>query len=401
MRLKRKNIPDFPVTILLPTSKSLAARWLALNFLLENKLSFQPLQSPSEDIQVFLNAKEKKIYLNQSGTAYRFLIAAAGLRKGEFIFTGKNSLFRRPIIPLLETLHQAGIRTEQGENYIKVQGTSDLQKDYFIVDASLSSQFLSALLLLAPKLKKGTKIFLKNHLASPSFANFTIKFLENAGYYWTFRENYFVLTGKNPRFPDQISIEADWSAASYFLLYASLNKSELVLKNLQENSLQPDRKVLELLKNIDWNFSNEGLRVKNETGKPQKPINEDFSEIPDMAQGFAVFSAMMNGTSFLKGLETLRYKETDRISALQKELAKTGTEVSYANGTMQIKRKHKRLPFCFDTYEDHRMAMALSLFVSEYEEICIRNPEVVRKTFPAYWREFARLGIEINELAGT
>ncbi len=397
MIIRKLPTPVPPPQINLPPSKSLAARWLALDFLLNNSLNFLPIENPSEDIQVFLNAKTKLIYLNQSGTAYRFLIAAAGLKQGTFVFTGKPSLFRRPIAPLLKALNQAGIKTEQGKDFLKIHGNPDLEIEKFVLDASLSSQFLSALLLLAPKLKQGTKIFLTSKLASKSFAKFTLKFLENIGYYWEEQGNAYVLTKKNPCFPQKIHIEADWSLASYFLLHSSLKKSEIFLQGLQQNSLQPDSKILKLLttRNLEVQFVAEGLKVKNLKGLKKTSFDIDFTDIPDMAQGFAVLAAFLEGTSVLRGLETLPYKETNRLQALKTELAKTGTHTEYSDGIMKVKPSRTVVSPVFSTYEDHRMAMSLSLFVNKYQEIKIEHPEVVRKTFPNYWEEFSKLGFEV------
>ncbi len=383
----------------LPLSKTIASRLLTICFL-ENIHRF-PTGNISEDIEVFVNAvkvrskSERVIKLNQSGTAYRFLLAAASFTKGTTIFTGKPSLFRRPITPLIEALKSVGADIELYTDRIIVRG-KELTPKNITINAEKSGQFLSALLLLGNKLPHGATITAAGKIASYSFVKTTINLLQHLGIYWEQKGNIFLL--KNKDFNPNFSYEKDWSSSSYFMLLSLIRKDlRIFFPGLNINSIQPDAKIKYFLEQLGLVFTvkDEGVEVSPEVVN-FSPFNFDMEEIPDMILGFAMFSLYTGRICEIAGTRTLPYKETDRLKALKQELEKTGAKVFVSENKITIdSRNLLRKPVIFDTYEDHRMAMSESLLVGLFPEITIKDAEVVGKTFPNYWEELKKTGVGV------
>ncbi|OGG16044.1 hypothetical protein A3D77_01875 [Candidatus Gottesmanbacteria bacterium RIFCSPHIGHO2_02_FULL_39_11] len=304
-----------------------------------------------------INPDKKQITLNvkESGTSYRFLKAVSFLSSVSIHFTGSNRLLERPIKPLEEALLQ-------------------IPKGEVRLDSSLSSQFLSALLIISPVLKKGLIIHLISRLPSHPYVDITVDLMKKFGV------NVNVKDNKTYDVPPQkyqgvtYRIEGDYSSASYFILANELG-AKIKFKNLTENSVQGDKKILEIIKD--------------------KKENIDMSFFPDLVPTVSVLASFNNYKTVITGIKNLRHKESDRIEALQTELTKTGIKINSSENTLEIMGGNPKGDI-FNTWKDHRIAMSLSILACFARgESVIKNAEVVNKSYPNFWKDLKNLGANI------
>jgi 3-phosphoshikimate 1-carboxyvinyltransferase len=267
-----------------------------------------------------------------------------------------------------------------------------------VLDASLSSQFLSALLLLAPQLPvRSTLVVDTRRLASRAYADLTLRMLESLGVQWQETETGWQLTA-NQLEVHHYEVESDWSAASYWLGLAATLPSELTLSTLRPDSLQGDRRQLEVFRR--WGLfiqeQENSLEILNEVGNLVRPLELDCSQMPDLAQTFAVLACFADRSSQLTGLQTLPLKETDRLQALVAELKRLGVQAHATTDTLVV------VPAAFEynhpiaTYDDHRMAMSFSLLANLLEKVTILQPGVVQKSYPGFWHHLQSVGYSLE-----
>ena len=342
-----------------------------------------------------------------AGTTLRFLTALLAVRNRRCVITGTARMRERPIGPLVDALRELGADI----SYVRAEGYPPLRLNGFAysgraalnVRADVSSQFVSALLLVAPTLPDGLFIHLVGEVGSAPYLRLTAYTLRAWGARVEVEAHAVRVWPGAVVAPEVYTVEADWSAASYAYALAALAPpdSELFLPNLTAFSPQGDHRVAAWAE--DWGvetwYTETGvlLRTRNNPPLAPPPTAYDFSACPDLAPTVAVLLAALSRPATLTGLRSLRVKETDRIAALQAELARFGAALTEAApevfellpGHFQVNGQYVR------TYADHRMAMAFAP-LALHGPLTIEAPEVVRKSFPAFWEELAGLGIRLG-----
>jgi len=402
--------PRFPIkcSINLSGSKSISNR-LLLKEILNLKIDLKNL-SDSEDTKLLLKAlrqikvaKNKSINIYNAGTDMRFLTALLAIKKGTWTITGSERMKKRPIGELVAALKSLGAEIEflEKENYppLEIKGKIILG-GALKIDASQSSQFISALLLISPKLKNGLVLTLKNRIVSSPYIEMTAALLKKFNVPISRLKNTYTVNSRTKsKQIKAIKIESDWSSASYWYSICALSKNAKIEINfLNKKSLQSDAILPELYKilGVETKYKKNSIiisRKKLET----KSINYNFINCPDIAQTFAVTCFGLGICAKLNGLSTLKFKESDRIIALKTELEKMGAKLVITNNSIELK-KSKPIPFegIIETYNDHRMAMSFSPLALVYNSIKIANPEVVSKSYPRFWKDLKSVGFSVN-----
>jgi 3-phosphoshikimate 1-carboxyvinyltransferase len=353
---------------------------------------------------------EVSYYTGAGGTTIRFLTAFFATREGTRILSGSDRMNERPIKPLVDALVSLGAKItylgKEGCPPIKIQGTQIKGGDIEI-DANISSQFITSLLLIAPILENGLNIKLKGRIVSSSYIMMTLKILKHFGIKYTWEDNIISIPHQQYQGRDY-HIESDWSAASYWYEMAALAEDvKLEIKGLKRNSIQGDSVIADLFQffGVNTEFTEEGICLSKINYRPEA-FGFDFSDYPDIVQPVAVVASALKIPVLLNGLHTLRIKETDRIKALKNELKKIGViaeEKSEASLEISFPDSNKNsdelfdTPPLFNTYDDHRMAMAFAPLALIYPEVRIENPLVVQKSYPDFWNDLQIMGFEIKK----
>jgi 3-phosphoshikimate 1-carboxyvinyltransferase len=343
--------------------------------------------------------------LKDAGTALRFVLAFANYLNGETIITGSDRLSQRPIKPLIDCLNAAGAAItyleKPGHLPVKVQGQHPINSTTLTVDVGLTSQVLSALLLMGPVLTEKSRIFFDNNkLVSRTYAVLTIDVLRAVGIEWEQKTSCMELTDNQFKTHEMV-IGGDWTAASYWLGLASTIPAELQLMNLAQDSAQGDAEQLAIFEQwgLATDFDEAGnLNIKNERGNIVQPFSESFGLMPDLAQTFAVLAAFAPEHSRLFDLETLPYKETHRIDALVSELEALGLAVKSGSDYLSIHGGNMTVRRAVQTFGDHRMAMSFAILANYFGSIVIEAPGVVAKSYPDFWQDLQGVGYSIEML---
>jgi 3-phosphoshikimate 1-carboxyvinyltransferase len=383
------------------TNRLLLLKALYPNIVIENV-------SNSDDSEVMNSAltyNNQTIDVHHAGTAMRFLTAYfASQESKSVLLTGSSRMKERPIKILADALKKLGAEIEYLENDgfppIKVTGQK-LNNSRVSLPANVSSQYISALLLIAPSLQNGLELELIGEITSASYINMTLKLLQEIGVKTSFVGNLIIVKPKSQDpTPKTIIVESDWSSASYYYSIIALSKegTKIALSSFKENSLQGDAILATIYEQM-------GVETHFEKGKiilikNAKPINQnlklDLNCAPDIAQTIAVTAFGLGISCELTGLQTLKIKETDRLQALQNELSKLGASISITNDSLQIEPTNSIYSNQnIATYNDHRMAMAFAPLALK-TNINIENAEVVSKSYPNFWNDLKKVGFEIS-----
>ena len=371
----------------LPASKSISNRLLIIQALCKQEFEITNLSS-SEDtksLQKALKATNATIDVGAAGTSFRFLTAYLSTLVGNrFILTGSNRMKERPIKELVDALLELGVEIKYLEKSgfppLAILGTDIIEKKVSI-DGKISSQFISAILLIAPTLRNGIELKISGEIVSKPYIIMTLKLMEEFGISHTWLENTIEIKPQKYSAKDY-NIEADWSAASFWYEIAALSSNcNIALNGLTENSIQGDRKVMELFKNlgVQTKFENGSIILtKTEKNDISKEIN--LINTPDLYQPLKCTLFAKNLTTKFLGLQTLKNKETNRIKAVEKEFLKLDT-------TKKI-----------TTYKDHRMAMSFAPLCLKYDTLQINDVAVVEKSYPNFWNDLKKGGFIITPL---
>ncbi|MCL4110231.1 UNVERIFIED_CONTAM: hypothetical protein GTU68_030615 [Idotea baltica] len=414
-KVKKEN-RNLEGCISLDGSKSLSNRALIIRALCEDDFDIHHLATADDVVgmQSLLESNDEVLDAHHAGTTFRFLCSYLCLQSGKQTLTGSSRMQERPIGPLVDALRKVGADIE----YLKNDGYPPLKigeinpENYnhkVEVSAGISSQFISSLLLIASSLPKGLEITLVGDLVSRPYLEMTLKMMEYFGVAHTW-EGQVITVKPQAYVAKEITIEADWSAASYYYIMAAFSeKTELTLEGLNEVSLQGDSSIVEIMEafGINSEFSGNTVLLKKE-GEEKQLLDYDFLLAPDIAQSVAVACAGTGKPGVFSGLKTLKIKETDRILALQNELGKIGVyftllppkfaKVSQKEFYMvDGKAVTPEVVPDFDTYKDHRMAMSFAPLGMLFP-IIVNEPDVVSKSYPAYWDDLRKLGFEIEEI---
>ena len=364
--------------------------------------------SDSDDTNILKNILREppeKIDVHHAGTAMRFLIAFFSTQENKYHeISGSERMHNRPIKVLVDALNYLGADisyiNKTGFPPIKIIGKK-INKFRVSLDSNISSQYISALLLIAPSLKKGLEVYLKGKITSKPYLKMTLALLEKIGVQTSFVNNKIIVDPIQSLNPILYKIESDWSSLSYFYSIVALStNSTLRIGNYYSNSIQGDIKLIEIYKNLGVisSFEKNTLCLKKDKNhKLPKKVILDLNDNPDLAQTIAVSCFGLGLQCDLYGLQTLKIKETDRLLALEKELVKLGGNVLITNDSLHLKKsKEFNVNICIDTYEDHRMAMAFAP-LGIIKPIIINDPMVVSKSFPTYWKALKKLNFRISE----
>lgn len=381
-------------------SKSESNRMLILkalypNIILENL-------SNSDDTTVLKNALEKAegtIDIHHAGTAMRFLTAYFASREGcDVILTGSKRMKERPIKLLVTALQKLGAHIEYTENEgfppLRIKGKK-LRENRVTVEANISSQYISALMLVAPSLPDGLEIDLKGIVTSTPYILMTLELLQNLGIEGSFENNRILIGPTTQVTTKTIRIESDWSSASYFYSLAGIsNNADIKLSNYRESSLQGDSCIVRIYKKfgVETTFEGDTVYIKKHSSLKPKRIVENLQNAPDIAQTIAVSCLALGVECELSGLHTLKIKETDRLLALKNEMEKFGARVNITNDSLHLfPAKDLKKDILVETYNDHRMAMAFAPLALKVP-LQIEDAGVVSKSFPDFWEDLEKLG---------
>ncbi len=387
--------------ILLPASKSISNRVLIISALCDSPLPVHNL-SDCDDTAVMLNvlnSDDSCFDIGQAGTAMRFLTAYLSRIAGKWEITGSARMKERPVAVLVEALNRLGARIEYKEKEgfppLVIRG-SYLEGGEIEIPASVSSQYISALMMIAPYMAKGLRLILKGHVVSRAYIHMTAAIMRQFGAEVLVEENR-VEVRPCPYTPVPFCVEPDWSAASYFYEWLAIKgEGELRLPGLLADSLQGDARQVSVWKKLGVETFFETEAVRLQACRSEVPAVEfDFTEMPDLVQSFVVASCLKGIPFVFSGVETLRIKETDRIAALVGEMARLGFCLR-AEGDSRLLWDGERCAagkWEIATYHDHRMAMAFAPAAWQFPGLIIRDKDVVTKSFPGYWEQFEKLGL--------
>jgi len=402
--LSKKSINSFS-QIQIGGSKSESNRLLILQKLF-GEITIQNLSTSQDTILLIkgLNSKENVIDIHHAGTAMRFLTAFFATQPGrEVTLTGSERMKERPIKVLVDALKQLGAQIsyleKEGFPPLKISGRK-ITKNKVTIDAGVSSQYISALLLVAPALENGLEITLTGNKTSLPYLKMTIDLLTELGVDVEFSNPIIVVkpfqgTLKKAGF----QIESDWSSASYFYEAVAFSPlgTTVKLSTYLKHSKQGDAILPEFFKNfgVESVFENQFIILKKVSNSYPNKLQLNLRDTPDLAQTVAVCCFGLNIPCELNGLHTLKIKETDRLHALKNEISKLGGDCEISQSDFLLRSGEKSIkdkPVLISTYNDHRMAMAFAPLSVLYP-IIIENVQVVEKSYPEFWLDFQKLGI--------
>jgi len=384
--------------IQIPGSKSESNRLLILQSLYDRPFRIHNL-SEAEDTQLMKKALESvsdEINIHHAGTAMRFLTAYFSINQGrKILLSGSHRMKQRPIGILVDALNALGTEIsyteKEGFPPLKIKGKK-IKKNEISLESGVSSQFVSALLLIAPKLSNGLKINLKGEITSLPYIKMTIDILKKSGVEVEF-EPRSIQVFHAPRLTARDwEVESDFSSASYFYSVAALAQNpKISIGNFKPKSLQGDSAVIELYRKlfgVESEFIGNHIRLTKNTDFIPKSFEINLNDTPDLAQTIAVTAAGLQLKCQLNGLQTLKIKETDRLYALQNELQKIGVSAEITSNSISLTNfsETDKIPL-IKTYNDHRMAMSFAPLCL-LRELKIENPEVVNKSYPGFWQDF-------------
>jgi len=403
------------------TNRLLLLQALYPNIILENT-------SNSDDSEVMIKALHSQftihnsqlIHVHHAGTAMRFLTAYFAIQEGkEVVLTGSSRMKERPIKILVEALKQLGaeIFYEEKEGFppLKIIGKK-LTQNQVSLPANVSSQYISALLLIAPKLENGLQLTLEGEITSMPYINMTLGLLKEIGVETSFVGNKIIVKPKFTIHNSQFTIESDWSSASYFYSIVALSEvgTQIQLSSYKQNGLQGDSVLAEIYQRfgVETTFNDDNSITISKVNYPQvtthtrakgelSEANLQLNNAPDIAQTIAVTCFGLGIGCHLTGLHTLKIKETDRLEALKTELSKLGAIITVTNDSLTLEPSPANFAIARNvaiaTYQDHRMAMAFAPLALK-TSLIIEDAEVVSKSYPSFWEDLKNIGFQFSEV---
>ncbi len=405
-----KATDAFSGKVILPTSKSISNRLLIMEAIAGESFGIHGM-SEAEDTQRLLKLlRHIKVCgvsdiplivdTGNAGTVMRFLLALLAFDSQRGLLTGCERMRNRPIAPLVEGLRALGAHIEYAEHAqyppLRIQ-YAELSGGTIEVDASQSSQFVSALMLIAPYLEGGLQIRFKGKLVSRSYIEMTARLMEQMDASVSLSDEQIIIQ-EGSYAAASYEVEGDWSSASYWYQMVSLSKNgEVFLEGLQQDSLQGDSVLPDIFEKlgVTSKFEKGGLSLKKSFTMAET-FNYDFSSCPDIAPSVIVSCAAHRIKAEFTGIDHLKYKESDRIASLQEALKPLGVVFKEDGEKLSLEyasSKRSAEPIVFHSRGDHRMAMSLAALVLVYNQVQIKEPKVVQKSYPGFWEDMKRLGI--------
>ena len=403
---KYKDIPQ--ASIFLSGSKSESNRLLILQALYPD-IEIENIASCDDTttLQKALASQEDILDIHHAGTAMRFLTAyLAATTQKEITLTGSPSMLQRPIGPLVDALRDMGAAItytgKQGYPPLKIAPAT--LSGNVTIDAGVSSQYISALALIGPYLKKGLTLTLTGNITSKPYIDMTLSLLSSIGAKSTFKGHDIRILPLKKSNKVKIAVEGDWSSASYFYSLVALSKKRCVhLSSFKTNSLQADATLASLYETLGVTttaIDSQTIALSKNDAPLPAGFKADLTPSPDLAQTIAVTCFGLGIACHLTGLHTLKIKETDRLVALQNELTKLGAVVHITQDTLlleshEIAFGNRTQDIEIATYDDHRMAMAFGV-LAELFSVTIQDPMVVTKSYPAFYSDLKKMGISAD-----
>jgi len=387
-------------------SKSESNRLLILKALYPNITILNISKSDDTNVLVkALSAKSSNVDIHHAGTAMRFLTAFFAISKEkEITLTGSTRMQNRPIKILVDALISVGADikylNKTGFPPLLIKG-KEFNNNELSLNSNVSSQYISALLLIGSTLKNGLKINLKGEITSKPYIVMTLSLLKQLGILYSFKENIIKINSFNDlRVKKTITVESDWSSASYYYSFVALSpiNTDLILNTFKNTSLQGDSILSKIFNEfgVETIFNDNSITIKK-TKVSKQTVAFDLISSPDLAQTIAVTCLGLGINCSLTGLKTLLIKETNRLLALQNEIKKLGTDIEITKDSLSFNNPNKiNNNVTIDTYEDHRMAMAFAP-LSVLANIIINESDVVSKSYPDFWIDLTKIGITINK----
>ena len=387
-------------------SKSESNRLLILKYIFKN-IKIENLSNSDDTIVLknYLENNSNLIDVHHAGTAMRFLTAYLAIQNNNsFQITGSKRMQNRPIKILVDALNILGADIKYldkiGYPPLKINGKMLLGGEISL-SSEVSSQYITALMLIASSLKNGLVISLEGSVTSRPYIEMTSSILNRVGIKSSFKENKISIQSVKLLEKSIQKVESDWSSLSYFYSIVALSKnSELNIGSYNINSIQGDKKLVEIYQNfgVQTSFSNDIITIKKTESKDlNKSLKLDLSDTPDITQTIAVTCFGLGLSCDLHGLHTLKIKETDRLEALKVELTKMGAIVSITKDSFHLTKSSEiKSNITIETYNDHRMAMAFTP-LAICKPIIINNPDVVSKSFPDFWDHLKGMNFLISK----
>lgn len=344
-----------------------------------------------------INSKDVNIDVEDAGTTMRFLTAYFSVTSQHKILTGTERMKERPIGILVDALTSLGVEIEYlgkpGFPPHEIHRFNGQKANELRVRGDVSSQYISALMMIAPVLPMGLTITFEGKVGSRPYIEMTASIMKHFNAESTLLEDKVIILHQEYK-PSAFTVESDWSAASYWFAFAALAKEATIsLPRLSLNSVQGDSRIVDIMKELGVNARLQDGLLHLSKGDSVKEFSWDFTHCPDLAQTVAVICAAKGVTAKFTGLESLRIKETDRIDALQNELSKIGADLIEEDSAHWTLKPSSKLPAAasFQTYKDHRMAMAFAPLAT-LMDVEIQDREVVKKSYPNFWNDIGSFG---------
>ena len=395
--LKKSRIP-------LPSSKSESNRALIINAFAKGELHNLSEARDTQTMMRLLKSGSKELDVLDAGTTMRFLVAYCALTNKNKILTGTPRMCERPIGILVNALRELGAEIDylQNDGYppLETKGFPGQKTDSISIRGDVSSQYISAIMMLAPTLREGLIINLTGKVASKPYLKMTEELMKQFGADIDFSSDNQIIIKPSEYKASNFSVESDWSGASYWFAFVALaREAEFTLTGLKPDSLQGDNRIMEIMDplGVKSEFVKGGLRLTKK--EHQTNFRYDFSNCPDLGQTVAVVCAAKGVNAEFTGLESLRIKETDRIAALQNELAKIGAWLADIEGKRWRLESSQHLTnisdISIETYDDHRMAMAFAPLATLFD-VEIIDPSAADKSYPSFWKHMEEVGFDIE-----
>lgn len=393
-------------SITLESSKSESNRALIISALANCDKNLINLSNArdTKTMRFLLKSQSEILDVKDAGTTMRFIAAYLAIKGNGQILTGTERMKQRPIGPLVDALRELGATVEYLENEgfppLKINKIENQLTDKISIPGNISSQYISSLLMIAPYLPNGLEITLTTEVFSKPYIEMTLDLMRAFGVYAKWIGNRIIVPHQSYT-PTEYSIEGDWSGASYWYSFIAISRKKgyLNIPGLRTYSSQGDQIVSDLMYQMGVISNYETGKVKiMKRDEKRYSLNFDFKDCPDLAQTVMVAAAATGITLNITGLESLKIKETDRIEAMKRELAKIGAMLLESTHKWVLKPSDNLPEQVFiSTYDDHRMAMAFAP-LSMIMDVTIENPDVVEKSYPEFWNEVRKIGIEIEKV---
>ncbi len=391
----------------LPASKSISNRVLIINALGGNQSELLNLSEANDTVLMkrLINSTDQVLDVEDAGTTMRFLTAYLGISNQKKILTGTERMKLRPIGILVDALKKLGAQIKYLEKEVfpplELLGFGHQQTNKLSIRGDISSQYISALMMIAPTLPNGLILKLEGKVGSRPYIEMTASLMRKFGVTVNFQDAVIEIYNQSYT-PCRYTIESDWSAASYWFAFTSLaQEAEITLPNIALRSLQGDKVIVDVMERLGVKAEPRGNNLLLTKKDFHPEITWDFTHCPDLAQTVAVVCAVKGIHGSFTGLESLRIKETDRIKALHQELQKIGAQLIETGTDWKLVPSHQvpsEIP-SINTYLDHRMAMAFAPLAS-LADVTIENPEVVKKSYPQFWSDLKKMGFRLTETEG-